>query len=364
MKEKRLLSLGGIICLIVVMAMSIFLIGCDKDETATATDEPTTSETPTTTDEPTPDKVYKIGITQIVTHPALDANKDGFIDRLAELGFVEGENVSYDIKNPEGDATVTSTIAQQFVSDKKDIILAIATPTSQACVAAAEGTGIPIVFGSVTDPVAAELITNWDKPGENVTGISDWLEIPTQIQMILNISPDIKKLGTIYNAGETNSVVQVDALKEAAPKLGISEVVEVTASISADVLASATALVGKDVDAIWVGTDNTVVSAFEALVKVCEDNDVPLFASDVDSVKRGAVAALGMDYYEVGVSCADIAALILNGTNPGDIPAEKINLEDLELYINTDAAERMGITIPQEVIDAADQIITDETAVE
>jgi len=329
------------IILILVLALSSFVIGCDDDD-----------------DDGDEAKSYKIGITKIVTHPALDANEQGFIDRLAELGFVEGENVEYISKSPEGDATVTSTIAQQFVADKLDLILAIATPTAQACVAAAEGTDIPIVFGSVTDPVAAELITNWDQPGENVTGISDWLEIPSQIQMILNIMPDIETIGTIYNAGEANSEVQVNALKEAAPGLGISKVVEAPVATSADVTTSANSLIGR-VDAIWVGTDNTVVSAFEALVKVCEDNDIPLFASDVDSVNRGAIAALGMDYYQVGVMCGDVAARILNGENPGDISAEKINLEDLELYVYPAAAERMGITIPQEILDTADQIVED-----
>ena len=240
--------------LILSLALSSFVIACDDDD----------------------DKL-KIGITKIITHPALDANEQGFKDKLADLGFVEGENVEYISKSPEGDMTLANTIAQQFVDDEVDLILAIATPTAQACVAATEGTNIPVLFGSVTDPIAAELIVDWDHPGGNVTGISDWLEIPNQIQMILDIMPEVTKLGTVYNAGETNSVVQVEALKEAAPDLGIEEVVEATAGNSTEVLTAAQSLVG-DVDAIWVGTDNTVVAAFEALVTICEDNDIPLFA--------------------------------------------------------------------------------------
>ncbi|MFC1963732.1 ABC transporter substrate-binding protein [Chloroflexota bacterium] len=303
-------------------------------------------------------KLYTIGITSIVTHPALDANKQGFIDALADAGYVEGENVTYIDKSPEGDMTLAATIAKQFVDEEVDLILAIATPTAQACVAATERakTNIPVIFGSVTDPVAAELITNWEKPGGNVTGISDWLEIPSQIQMVLDIMPNLDKIGVVYNSGETNSVVQVDALKAAAPGLGISVVVEGTASSTAEVKTAAESLIGR-VDAIWVGTDNTVVAAFEALVKVCEDNNIPLFASDVDSVERGAIAALGMDYYEVGVSCGELAIRILEGGNPGDISAQKVNLADLELYVNPGAATLMGITIPQSVIDAADQIV-------
>ncbi|MFC1919168.1 ABC transporter substrate-binding protein [Chloroflexota bacterium] len=131
---------------------------------------------------------------------------------------------------------------------------------------------------------------------------------------------------------------------------------EATAATTADVQTAAQSLVGR-VDAIWVGTDNTVVAAFEALVGVCEDNDIPLFASDTDSVPRGAIAALGMDYYQVGISCGEIAARILNGENPGDIAAQKIDLSQLELHINPSAADRMGISIPQSVIDAADQVV-------
>jgi putative ABC transport system substrate-binding protein len=339
-----------ILCLALIVPI---LAACDDD------DEDETL-TPTVTPTPTPAESYKIGITQIVTHPALDANKQGFIDKLAELGFVEGENVEYIDRNPEGDMTLAATIAQQFVAQGVDLIHSIATPTSQACVAATEGTDIPVLFGSVTDPVAAGLITDWERPGENVTGVSDWLEFPNQIQLALDIMPDIKKVGVVYNAGETNSVVQVDAVKANAPSLGIEEVVEATAATTADVMTAGQSLVGR-VDAIWVGTDNTVVAAFEALVKVCEDNDIPLFASDVDSVDRGAVAALGMDYYEVGLSCGEMAARILGGENAGDIPAQKIDPADLELWVNPGAAERMGITIPQDVLDTADQIV-EETA--
>ena len=346
------LATAMFIVLVIGLVLGLGLTGCggnDEEETI-PTAQPTT--------QPTQAKQYTVGITQIVTHPALDANKQGFKDELAKQGFVEGENVKYLDKNPEGDMSLAATIAQQFVSQGVDLILSIATPTSQACVAATKDTHIPVVFGSVTDPVAAGLITSWDHPGGNVTGVSDWLEIPTQIQMALNIMP-IKKIGVVYNAGETNSVTQVDQLKAAAPALGISSVVEATVATSADVMTSAQSLVGR-VDAIWVGTDNTVVSGFEALVKVCEDNHIPLFASDTASVERGAVAALGLDYYQVGVKCGDIAAKILNGENPANIPAEKMNLADLQLYVNPSAAQRMGITIPQSVIDTAYKVINEK----
>ena len=342
--------------LILILAISSFVIGCGDDDETVA--DPT--ETATPKDTATPAQMYKIGITKIVTHPALDANEQGFIDKLAELGFVEGENVQYSKESAEGDIPTANTIAQMFVDERVDLIHSIATPTSQAAVGATEETGIPVVFGSVTDPVDAGLIASWESPGANVTGISDWLEISSQIEMILSIMPEIGTIGTVYNPGEANAVVQVEALKEAAPGLGIGEVIDAAATSSAEVMTAAQSLVGR-VDAIWVGTDNTVVSAFEALVTVCDENDIPLFAADNDSVKRGAIAALGMDYYQVGMACGEMAARILNGESASDIPAQKIDLADLEVYVNPSAAESMGITIPEDVLSSADEIVTAET---
>ena len=317
--------------------------------------EATPAPTPAPTAAPTEVKVYKIGITQIVTHPALDAVREGFIQSMADGGFVEGENVEYDYRNPEGDMSTTQTIAQKFVNDKVDLILSIATPTSQACVNAAEGTGIPVVFSAVTDPVAAGLVSNWEKPGENVTGVSDMIDVKSDVELILEIAPGVKKLGTLYNAGETNSVVLADELKEICPGFGI-EVLEATVSTSADVQAAAQSLAGR-VDAIWVGTDNTVVSGLEALIKICEDNKIPFFPSDDPSIKRGGVACMGFDYYDVGIQTGEMAAKILKGTNPGDIPVELA--KKLSCTVNTKAAERFEVTIPQEILDKALTVYTE-----
>jgi len=338
MRKHRNYGLVVGILLVLVLALTLPLLsGCGSKES----------------------KPYKIGITQIVTHPALDANRQGFIDQLTLEGFVEGKDVEYDTRNAEGDMSLAATIGQSFVSEKVKLILAIATPSAQACVQAAKNTGIPIVFGSVTDPVAAGLVASWDNPGDDVTGISDWADVPTQIQLILDIIPSVKKLGVVYNAGEVNSVVQVDDLQSAASGLGITSVVTATAPTTADVLTAAQSLVGR-VDAIWVPTDNTVVAAFEAVVKVCEDNQIPLFAADTATVERGAIGTPGIDYYVLGKQCGQVAARILRGENPADIPVAKVQMADL--YLNPWAAERMGVTIPQSVLDRATQIVGNETA--
>jgi len=296
---------------------------------------------------------YKIGITQIATHPALDRCRDGFIAQMAEEGFVEGENVEYILRNAEGDMSIAASIAESFVSEKVDLIFSIATPTTQACVAAVEGTDIPVVFAAVTDPVAAGLVESWEKPGGNVTGASDWADVGLQVKLGMDIYP-AKKLGVVYNAGEVNSVVQIDELKKVAASLGIEEIVEATAASTADVLAAATSLVGRGVDAIWEPSDNTVAAAIDAVVKVCEENKIPLFASDIDMAKGGAISGLGLDYYVNGTEAGKLAARVLGGEDPANIP---IGMTPMTIiYLSPAAAERMGVTIPQEVLDTATEI--------
>lgn len=301
-------------------------------------------------------KVYKIGVTQIITHPAIDDCRNGFYDQMAKEGFIKGKNVEYDFRNAEGDMTMVASIAKKFVSEKKDMIFSISTPSTQGCVAAAKGTSIPIVFGAMTDPVSAKVVDSWDKPGGNCTGASDWIEINPQLELFKEISPGFKKLGTVYNAGETNSVVQVEELKKAAPAFGITEIVEATAASTADVYAAATSLVGR-VDAVWIPTDSTVVSSLGSVVKVCEENKIPLFAAEGGTVKKGAICAVGFSYYNLGETAAKIAARVLKGEKPANIPVAKAPLTNL--YVNPNAAERMGVTIPQSVMDRATQIIKD-----
>ena len=292
---------------------------------------------------------YNIGLTQFATHPAADAGRQGFIDALADAGYVEGENVAYDYQNPEGDATLEQTIAKKFVSDKVDLIFSFGTRISQQCVHAAEGTDIPVLFCSVTDPVAAQLVSAWIHPGENVTGTSDMIEVASNVDLIQAIVPGITKLGTLYNASEVNSVVLNDKLKEVCTPKGIA-VVERTVSTSADVHTAAQSLVGQ-VDAIWIGTDNTVVSGLEALIKVCEDNKIPLFPSDDPSIEKGGIACLGFDYYDVGYQTGEMAVRVLKGTSAADIPVELG--KKFSYTVNTKAAETYGVTIPKAILDRA-----------
>jgi len=295
---------------------------------------------------------YKIGLSQFGTHPAADAGREGFIDGMAEKGYIEGENVEYDFQNPEFDATVEQTIAQKFVNEKVDLIFTFATNISLQCINAAEGKDIPVVFCGITDPVGSGLISDWEHhPDENVTGVSDMISVADDVDLIVAIVPGVEKIGTLYNTSESNSVFLVEKLNEACDALGI-EVVEAPVPSTADVLTAAQSLVGR-VDAIWVGTDNTVVSGLEALIKVCEDNQIPLFPSDDPSIERGGIACWGFDYYDIGVQTGWMAAAILDGDGSAyNIPVEKGEI--IFLSVNTAAAERMGVTIPQSLIDQAE----------
>jgi len=297
---------------------------------------------------------YKVGIVQFVAHPALDSNLQGFIDQMTEEGFVQGENVTYDIGLADGDVPLAANMARELVSGKVDLIMAIATPAAQACAAATRDADISVVFGSVTDPVAAGLAASWDRPGGNVTGVSDWTDVAVQVQLILDMVPGVGKLGTIYNPAETNSVVQVEALRSAARGLGMDEVVEATVASSGEVAAAAQSLVDR-VDVIWIPTDNTVVPVFETLAELCAGNQISLFQPDVATVERGAIGTLGIDYYELGRECGTLAARILKGDQPAEIPVVK--MEMTELYLNPEAAEQMGITIPASILTRATHIV-------
>jgi len=296
-----------------------------------------------------------VGISQVVTHPALDATRQGVIDGLADNGYIEDDNLVVDYQNSEGDPSLFASIAQQFVTNDVDLIVTIATPNSQAAVAASKGTDIPVVFTAVTDPVGSGLVSNWESHGdENVTGVSDMIVVSDDVELIAKIMPGIKKLGTMYNAGESNSVFLVEKLNEACDAMGIG-VVEATVSTSADVATAAQSLVGQ-VDAIWIGTDNTVVTGLEALIGICEKNDIPLFAADEDSIVRGCIAAYSFDYYDIGYQTGEMVAKILDGKDASKIAVEKGKV--ISLSVNTAAAERMAITIPQDIIDKAVTVYT------
>jgi len=293
-----------------------------------------------------------ISVSQFVEHPALDAVLKGFQDYLKEKGV----DATYKIHNAQANMSTATQIAQQMVGEKADLLVAIATPSAQTCAQALSKAPAdlkrPFLFTAVTDPVAAGLVKDLNKPEGGITGVSDLLPIEKHIKMVLTYDPNIKTLGLLYNAGEANSKATISSVKALREKLGF-KTVEATASKTADVYQAAKSLVGR-VDAVFIPTDNTIISALESVIKVGVQNKLPIFAADVDSVKRGAVAAMGFDYYKHGYQTGAIAEKILGGAKPEDIPVEF--QKDLQLHINANFSRQMGLTPPKELLEKATQV--------
>ncbi len=300
-------------------------------------------------------RTTRIGVIQFVSHPSLAADEKGFVKALADAGFKEGVHVTIDRQNAQGEMANAQLITQKFVDGKIDLIHSITTPASQAVVRTVKT--IPIVFSSVTDPVAAGIVPKDSAPGKksgtNVTGVSDRWPVLLQFEMYTKFVTKAKKWGTIYNAEDTNSVVHIKEMREAAQKLGL-ELIEANISKSAETLQAAQFLAGK-VQAIHITSDNTAASAFEAIVRVCNENKIPLFAGDVGSVSRGAIAAYGLDYFLIGESAGKKAVRILKGERPGDIPWG--SAEKFSFVINEKAAKAQGVAIPPELLKKADKIL-------
>jgi putative ABC transport system substrate-binding protein len=259
-------------------------------------------------------KAYTVSVNQFVEHPALDAVLLGMKEYLKDNSV----DVEFKVHNAQANMPTANQIAQQMVGEKSDLLVAIATPSAQACVQALKKAPAdlkrPFVFTAVTDPVSAGLVADLINPGGDVTGVSDLLPIKKHLQMVLEFMPGIKTLGVMYNAGEANSKSTVESIKKLSKEMGF-KVVEATASKTAEVYQAAKSLVGR-VDAVFIPTDNTIVSALESVIKIGVQNKLPIFAADVDSVKRGAVAAMGFDYFKHGYQTGAMVEKILKSLKP------------------------------------------------
>ncbi|ADO76963.1 ABC transporter substrate-binding protein [Halanaerobium praevalens] len=293
---------------------------------------------------------FKIGISQFVEHPSLDLAREGFIDQLAEKGYLEGENLNIEFQNAQADFATAQTIAQRFKQNNLDLVLAIATPSAQTAVNVLSDT--PVLITAVTDPIAAGIVSNMKKPGTNTSGTTDMNPVAKQLDLIKNFLPKIKNLGILYNPGEVNSTVQVKIAKQKAKEMKI-ELKEATVSNSSEVSLAVSSLIGK-VDAIYVPTDNIIVSAMPTVLETAYNNQVPVFTSENNSVKQGAIATLGIDYYQLGKQTGLMAAKIFAGENISQMGVE--SSKQLKLYLNKKSASQIGLKIPQNILDNADTI--------
>jgi putative tryptophan/tyrosine transport system substrate-binding protein len=295
--------------------------------------------------------VKRVAIVTMVDTPQLVEVKEGIIKGLAAHGYVEGKNLSIDYKSAQSNFGTAQQIARQFIGEAPDVIVAITTPASQAVVAATKD--VPIIFSTVTDPIKAKLVATKAHPGGNVSGVSDVVPTESQINLVKEVVPNLKTLGLLYDSAQDSARSTADSIKELAPKMGFT-VIEAPAMGLNNVASAAQSLVGR-VDAIFVPNDTTVYAAFESVVKVAQDAQVPLFSAERRSVQRGAIGTVGFDFGQIGVKTADMVDKVLSGTKPGDM--DVIYMQDepggLGLYLNKASAVKMGVTLPKSLLDRA-----------
>ncbi|MCF2683637.1 ABC transporter substrate-binding protein [Faecalicatena contorta] len=302
---------------------------------------------------------YTLGIIQFAEHGSLDNCREGFLNGLEAEGIVEGENLTVDYKNATADMGNAKQISDSFVSDKVDMICAIATPTAQSAYNAAMNEGIPVIYTAVTDPVAAELAEEDGTPVGEVTGTSDKLPVEEQLKMIRNMLPDAKKLGIMYTTSEANSVSAIKEYESLVEKYGF-ELVEKGITSTADVALAAEDLVSQ-VDCITNLTDNTVVASLPTILEKANEKNIPVFGSEIEQVKIGCLAAEGIDYLALGEQTGKMAAQVLKGEKK----ASEINFETITtpgFYVNLKVAENLGITVPDELADTAVESFSEITA--
>ncbi|AEC02215.1 ABC transporter substrate-binding protein [Parasphaerochaeta coccoides] len=333
--KKTLKKAGGILLLAVGVCASLWAGG--------------TSEAPSAGKKA---GVTKIGVSKLLAHPALDAAEQGMVDYLKQTGL----SVSFDSQNANGEIATASSIAQKFKNDRADIVVGIATPSAQAL--ANVFTDIPVVFTAVTDPVAAGLVASATAGGGNVTGVSDANPIKEQLELFKRLT-GARTIGMIYSSGEANAIVQMEEAQIAASELGMA-FVPVAIANSAEVKLAAQSIIDR-IDAVYIATDNTVVSAIASVSDVCMKAGKPLFNADTTSSDGiDFFLSWGFNYYSLGVATGKLVERIINGENPGSIPTVFLSdPSEFELWVNLDVAGKLGLTVPQDILDAAKVIVQD-----
>ncbi|MBP3585465.1 MAG: ABC transporter substrate-binding protein [Peptococcaceae bacterium] len=331
MKSKKLMK-GVAIATIAAMSMGM-LAGCGggKDEA----------------------KEYKVGVVQLVQHGALDQANAGMIAGLADNGFVEGENLVVKQENAQNDQSNLQSIAQSFIADEVDLILAIATPAAQ--VMAANTEEIPIVGTAITSFEGAGLVESDEAPGYNVTGTNDMNPVEEQVNLLLQLKPDAKVIGTIYTAAEVNSQIQVDLLDKVAAAKGLTVEKRTIQNVN-DIQQAAQSLVGV-ADALWLPTDNNVASAMPNVVGVTDPAGIITITGEESMTVAGGTATYSFSYYDIGYNAGVMAAQILKGeADPATLPVQSPKAEDLTAVLNMEAIASLGVEVPQDLLDSAKKV--------
>lgn len=333
---KKFLS----IVLSILMCAAIFT-GCGGNNGETGTDGAQAS---------TGDTV-KIGIIKIVEHSSLNTIEQSIVSRLEELGYKDGENAEISCMSAQNDSTTIPLMMDKFVADGYDIVVAISTPVATAAMNYAQQ--IPIVFSAVSDPVAANLTTSLEKPDKNITGTSDSVPVEKIIDMALQLTPDIKTFGFIYNSGEDSSVANIERAKTYCEEKGLSYV-EANVENSTAIQQAAESLVTK-CDAVFSPTDNTVAEGMSVLSQICKDAKIPCYVGADSMVQDGGFASIGITYEDLGIETANMVDKVLKGTSVSDIPI--MVFEDLYTYINTTTAQAIGVEVSDDVLNSDKTVV-------
>lgn len=345
-------SVKTILAAVLAVAMIFALAGCagtaaqESAQTSAAAQESASAAQPGAA---AAGESVTIGVIQYATHPSLDNCYTGFLQRLEEAGFREGENLTIDFQNAQGDMANSDMIAKNMVSKKESMIMGIATPAAMSAYSATKNAGVPVVFSAVSDPVAAGIVNSIESTGTNCTGTSDILNLEAQMKMIRAFLPDAKKIGIIYTTSEPNSISHLEKFKALAPTYGF-EIVEVGVTNASEVASAAASVVAKGAQCINNFTDNNVVDNLASVVQAADKAGIPVFGSEVEQVKNGCLASESIDYISLGRETGKIAAEILNGKSPSEIPVSMIS--DTTPVYNQEVLEKLGLSLPADYADA------------
>ena len=337
---KKMLKITAVL---LALAMVIALAACGGKTEPASTGTDASASSGTDAQSVSSDKTFKIGVIQLLEHDALNANYQGFLDKINEL--LPGR-VEIDYQNAQGEQTNCTTIVNKFVSDGVDMIFAIATPAAQAAKTATSD--IPILISSVTDPAEAGLVASNEAPGANLTGTSDLNPIEQQSDLLLQLVPDAKNVGVFYNSGEDNSIFQYNLAKEALEAKGIT-VTAYTVSDATQLETVAQSAVGK-IDAAYIGTDNLIASSMGTISKVLTEAGVPIICGEANMVENGGTATYGLNYYNLGVKTAEMAYEVLaNGADTATMAIQYLPAEELDFTVNEDILAQLGIELPADL---------------
>lgn len=295
----------------------------------------------------------QVFISQVVEHPALDITTKGIIDGLEQNGYKRGDNLEVRVESAQASAALAAQIAAKFVGQKPDVVVGVGTISAQSFAKYARNNEVKFAFSTVTDPLGASIVKSLEKPGNNTSGVSNFVDLKPQLELFKRLQPKLSRLGILYNPGELNSVAIVKRLEILCPKFGLILVKQV-ANKTSDVAQAATKLVGQS-DVIFVSNDNTALAALSSVINIANKAKIPVYVSDTDAVESGALAALGPNQYQVGLQTGAMIARALSGEDLGAMPVEFPDKTDL--YINEEAAAILGVKIPDDVKNQATKII-------